>query len=35
MYTATKSFERFQQLKSVEDEKKSVDNAISNEINSL
>ena len=27
MYTATKSFERFQQPKSVEDEKKSVDNA--------
>ena len=28
MYTATKSFERFQQPKSVEDEKKSVDNAV-------
>ena len=28
MYTATKSFERFRQPKSVEDEKKSVDNAV-------
>ena len=29
MYTATKSFERFRQPKSEEDEKKSVDNAVS------
>jgi len=29
MYTATKSFERFQQPKSVKDEEKSVDNAVS------
>ena len=28
MFTATKSFERFRQLKSVQDEKRSVDNAI-------
>ena len=28
MFTATKSFERFRQPKSVQDEKKSVDNAI-------
>ena len=28
MYTATKSFERFRQPKSVEDEKKNVDNAV-------
>ena len=28
MYTATKSFERFRQPKSVVDEKKSVDNAV-------
>ena len=28
MYTATKSFERFRQPKSEEDEKKSVDNAV-------
>ena len=28
MYSATKSFERFRQPKSVEDEKKSVDNAV-------
>ena len=28
MYTATKSFERFRQPKSVEDEKKSVDNVV-------
>ena len=28
MYTATKSFERFRQPKSVEDAKKSVDNAV-------
>ena len=28
MYTATKSFDRFRQRKSVQDEKKSVDNAV-------
>ena len=28
MYTVTKSFERFQQTKSVKDEKKSVNNAV-------
>ena len=28
MFTATKSFERFRQLKSMQDEKRSVDNAI-------